>query len=78
MDFTLQRSLILYGILCAILGVVCLCMHLFTPVLYLGAVGAVMGFMGGAVAWDTERRSRPMLPIRQVDESIKNELDKSK
>lgn len=69
-----QRILIACGILCAIIGIICLFSHAYAFVMYFSLIGAVLGFMGGAIAWDT---SRPLV-IRQVDESIKKELDKSK
>lgn len=72
MDFTLQRSLIMYGILCALVGLWCILGHLYTPAVYLGAIGAIMGLMGGIVAWDTKRRA-----AKVVDPAIKA-LDKPK
>ena len=71
MDKTLQRSLIVYGSICAVVGVVCIFIHAYNAVLYLGIVGALVALAGGIVAWDTKRREN----YGKAMESLGKQLD---
>jgi len=75
MTFTPYRALIMAGLHCAAIGLVCLLVHAFTPATYLGLIGIVMGIMAGCVAWDT---AHPAVQVREIATEIKKELDNPK